>query len=81
MYPEYPIFEIRPASNKIPTQLLFPLDSLKERLEITSPKSFKVVSLDDLNKHGGAVHEMLEIPALAVAATGHGQLGSLHLPW
>ena len=44
----------------IAAQSLFRLDSFKERLEISSSKSRKIVSLDDLDKECWSVHQVLQ---------------------
>lgn len=46
-------------SDQVTAQLLLSLDSLEQRLEVSSAKAVEVVSLDDLNEDRGAVHQML----------------------
>lgn len=46
-------------SNQITTQLLLTFNGLKERLEVSSAKPRKVVSLNDLNKDSRAIHQVL----------------------
>jgi hypothetical protein len=46
-------------SNEVSTQLLLSLNSLEQRLEVSSTKSIKVVSLDDFNEDSGAIHHVL----------------------
>lgn len=45
--------------DQVTTQLLLTLDGLKQRLEVSSAKAGEVVSLDDLNEDGGAIHHVL----------------------
>lgn len=44
---------------KVATEGLFPLNGLKERFEVAGAKTREVVSLDDFNEDGGAIHQVL----------------------
>lgn len=55
--------------NQVPTELLLPLNRLKQRLEVPGAESREVMTLDDLDKDGGSIQQMLgeqleEVPTL-----------------
>lgn len=47
------------ALNKISTKLLLTLNRLEQRLEVSSPETLEVVSLDNLDENSRAVHQVL----------------------
>lgn len=51
--------------NQIAAQFLLTLDSLEQRLEVTSTEAGEVMSLNDLNKDGRTVHQVLQLSVCA----------------
>jgi len=66
-----------PISDQVTSQLLLSLDSLKERLEVTSTKAVKVVALDDFDEDSRAVQHMLSIKSQFLAYSQNHRLHSL----
>lgn len=65
------MFSLFRSRSQVASLSLFPLNGLKQALEVSSTKAFKGVALDDLDEDGGAVHERLgeeleEVPLLVV---------------
>lgn len=56
----HPFSSLNPL-DQISTELLLPLERLEQRLEVAGSEAREVVSLDDFNEDGRAIHQMLRI--------------------
>lgn len=61
--------------NQVSAQFLLPLDSLEQRLEVTSTEAGEVMSLDDLDEDGRTVHHVLRPLEWSLGA------GQKDIPW
>lgn len=57
-----------PFSNQITPEFLLPLNSLEQALEVPRTEAIEVISLDNLNKDCGAIHQVLGEQLQQVAA-------------
>lgn len=47
------------TSHEVSAQLLLPFNSFEQRLEVPCSEAGEVVPLNNLNEHGGTIHQML----------------------